>query len=69
MNKILVTGGLGFIGSHTVDLLVKRRYSVRVVNNLQRHAHWPISKSWSLTVFFQINLQVHRNMHFSIFIV
>lgn len=34
MKKILVTGGLGYIGSHTVLELLKRDYEVVVIDNL-----------------------------------
>src|SRR5690349_3118088 len=30
----VVTGGAGFIGSHTVDALVERGFSVRAIDNL-----------------------------------
>jgi nucleoside-diphosphate-sugar epimerase len=33
MNKILVTGGAGFIGSHLVDELINRKYEVIVLDN------------------------------------
>ena len=39
MQRILVTGGLGFIGSHTVDLLIEKGYSVIVIDNLEKQVH------------------------------
>jgi UDP-glucose 4-epimerase len=33
-NVSVVTGGAGFIGSHMVDLLVKRGHDVRIIDNL-----------------------------------
>ena len=40
MAKILVTGGAGYIGSHTVYLLKQKGYEVTVVDDLSRgHAH------------------------------
>lgn len=37
--KILVTGGAGFIGSHTIDLLLRKGYEVRILDSLEQPVH------------------------------
>lgn len=41
---VLISGGAGFIGSHTADLLLKKGYKVRILDNLSSKTHngsWP----------------------------
>lgn len=44
--KILVTGGAGFIGSHTVDALLAQGHSVRILDNLQKPVHLKGKPDW-----------------------
>ena len=37
--KALITGGAGFIGSHTADLLVEKGYEVRILDSLEPPVH------------------------------
>jgi dTDP-L-rhamnose 4-epimerase len=43
---VLVTGGAGFIGSWTVDLLLERGYRVRIIDNLQQRVHPKGKPDW-----------------------
>ncbi|MCK4395662.1 NAD-dependent epimerase/dehydratase family protein [candidate division WOR-3 bacterium] len=37
--RVLITGGAGFIGSHTAEALIKRGYEVRILDNLTEPVH------------------------------
>src|SRR5437762_1522019 len=39
--RVLITGGAGFIGSHTADELLAHGYRVRVFDNLSTQVHGP----------------------------
>lgn len=58
--NILVTGGLGFIGSHTVVELIKNNHKVTIVDNLINSKIEVLEKLYRITgvkpVFFQIDV-------------
>ncbi len=58
MNKILITGGAGFIGSNLVKALLNRNYSITVLDSLseQIHGHRPETES---PLFLEIKDKVH----------
>lgn len=37
--RVLVTGGAGFIGSHTVDALILKNHQVRILDNFEKPVH------------------------------
>jgi dTDP-L-rhamnose 4-epimerase len=39
IENVLVTGGCGFLGSHTVDLLIEQGYNVTILDNLEPQVH------------------------------
>jgi len=44
IENVLITGGVGFIGSHTVDLLVERGYLVTILDNFEPQVHGQAKK-------------------------
>lgn len=53
MNRVLITGGAGFIGSHIADALFNLGYKIRILDNLCPPVHsgkWPdyLSKKYEL---------------------
>jgi dTDP-L-rhamnose 4-epimerase len=44
--KTLVTGGAGLIGSHIVDLLIKKGHQVRILDNLAKPTHLRGKPDW-----------------------
>ena len=49
MKKILITGGLGYIGSHTVIDLLKKNYEVHIIDNLSNSSIDMLDKIKTIT--------------------
>lgn len=53
MEKVLITGGAGFIGSHTADLLMEQGIPVRVLDNLSSGHRHNLPESHPLLEFIE----------------
>lgn len=60
MKKILITGGTGYIGSHTVVELIQKGYDVSIIDNLSNSRHEVVESiekiTGTLPEFSQIDL-------------
>lgn len=55
-NKVLITGGAGFIGSHIVEKLLENNYNVIIIDNLSSGFIENIPNSDTLK-FYQLNIE------------
>ena len=66
MKKILVTGGLGFIGSHTVVELQNEGFEVVIIDNLSNTSIGVLDKITEITGkkpdFYQIDLRIKEDV-------
>ena len=60
--KAVVTGGAGFIGSHLVDLLLKKNFSVEVIDNLSTGRFENLSHVKKHIKFHLIDLSKKNNL-------
>ena len=56
MTYILVTGGLGFIGSHTILELLDKQYKIIIIDNLSNSSK-DVLKVFKNILFFQIDIR------------
>lgn len=55
-NKVLITGGTGFIGSHIVEKLLENNYNIIIIDNLSSGSIENIPNSDTLK-FYQLNIE------------
>ena len=61
MSKVLITGGLGFIGSHTSLLLLQKGHKVYILDSNINSSEIPLKRlknlNYSKEIDFETNLQ------------
>lgn len=63
-NKVIVTGGAGFIGSHLCELLLKKKYFVVVIDNLSSGNIGNLPKG---VKFYNLDISKKSKKFFSLF--
>lgn len=65
--KVLVTGGMGYIGSHTCVELLNKGYSVVIVDNLSNSNEEVINRLEKITgkrpVFYNADLRYEKELY------
>jgi len=61
MTYILVTGGLGFIGSHTVLELLNKQYKIIIIDNLSNSSK-DVLKVFKNIIFLHIDIRNHLQL-------
>ena len=54
MNKVLVTGADGFIGSHLTEMLVSKGYHVKALNQYNSFNNW----GWLESINFKNDVEI-----------
>ncbi|MCB9201999.1 MAG: UDP-glucose 4-epimerase GalE [Flavobacteriales bacterium] len=67
MRKILVTGGLGYIGSHTVVELLEQNFEVVIVDDLSNSKQWILDRIKKITnkepKWYNVDLKNSENLN------
>src|SRR3990167_5239216 len=60
MKKILLTGGAGFIGSHTAKALINKGYQVVIIDNFNHYYDPKIKEARISELLFGLKFKLHR---------
>ena len=60
--KFVVTGGVGFVGSHLVKLLVNKGHQVTIIDNLHKGKKENLDGVWDKVEFLKMDIQDFNSM-------